>query len=444
MRPLLLDIYRTAGFCVYPLARIAAPLISALPRRIAYNFFQRLGLYGRDGLVNASSPSETDKPVIWVHAASVGEMQAAILLVTTLQQRFDGYRFVLSATTKQGSQLAESRLPHISCIMAPLDMPQAVQRALSAIRPALYICLETELWPLLLHTLQARKVPMLLLNGRMSARSFGRYRKIAAHIAALLNGFSKIALISPRDRERFAGLGVTPKRMSVAGNIKFDLPFADEKAETIRTVYRTRLNLAEHEQLLICGSTHGGEEALLVPVFQELAQAMPLVLLLAPRHLERLAEVEALLQSLGLDFEYYSNFGDTPGSTRRAAVVLLDTMGDLADLYSAGDFIFCGGSLLPRLSGHNIMEAARWGRPVYFGQHMKDWRDAADLLMSAGGGFQVENTEALTALIHRHATSVMDYDKACRAARDCAASQRGALARQMAMLQDFLPCTERA
>ena len=439
MRPLLLDIYRFTGFCVYPLARLAAPLISALPRRIAYNFFQRLGIYEAGNRASGSSPA-TDAPVIWVHAASAGEMQAALILVSALQQQFGGYRYVLSATTKQGSQLAESRLPqNTTCILAPLDMPQAVQRAMRAIRPALYICLETELWPLLLHTLQVRKVPMLLLNARMSARSFRRYRKIAAGIAALLNGFSKIALISQRDRERFAALGVKPERLAVAGNIKFDLPFADEEAENIRAAHRARLGLAGQEQLLICGSTHGGEEALLVQVFQELAQTMPLVLVLAPRHLERLAGVEALLQTQEIDFEYYSNLKNTPGGPRRAAVLLLDTMGDLADLYSAADFIFCGGSLLPRLSGHNVMEAARWGRPVYFGPHMKDWRDAADLLVHAGGGFQVEDAAALIALISKHAASQEEYREACAAARDTAASQRGALARQMAMLQDFLP-----
>ncbi len=436
MRPLLLDIYRFTGFCVYPLARLAAPLISALPRRIAYNFFQRLGTYGSDDILTALSPTKTDTPVIWVHAASVGEMQAALLLVSALQQDCGGYRYVLSTTTKQGSQLAESRLPQgACCIMAPLDMPQAVQRAINAIRPALYICLETELWPLLLHSLQARNVPVLLLNGRMSARSLRRYRKIATSIGALLNGFSKIALISQRDLERFAELGVRPERMVVAGNIKFDLPFADEKADAIRSAHRTRLGLAEHEQLLICGSTHGGEEALLLPVFKELSQTMPLVLVLAPRHQERLAEVEALLQAQSLAYERYS----TLKGIRRTAVVLVDTIGDLADLYSAGDFIFCGGSLLPRLSGHNVMEAARWGRPVYFGPHMKDWRDAADLLISAGGGFQANDMVALSALINRHAASAEEYEQACTAARDTAASQRGALARQMIMLQEFLP-----
>ena len=126
MRPLLLDIYRFTGFCVYPLARLAAPLISALPRRIAYNFFQRLGTYGSDDILTALSPTKTDTPVIWVHAASVGEMQAALLLVSALQQDCGGYRYVLSTTTKQGSQLAESRLPQgACCIMAPLDMPKA-------------------------------------------------------------------------------------------------------------------------------------------------------------------------------------------------------------------------------------------------------------------------------------------------------------------------------
>ncbi len=443
MRPLLLDVYRITGFFLYPLARCAAPLIRFLPGRAAYCYCQRLGLYDAQAISRAaghvpehrSTPSTLENPAIWVHAASMGEVQAAILLVTGLRKKFAEYRYVITSTTKQGHELALSRLPQdILCLLAPLDMPQAVRRALKAIRPALYICLETELWPLLLTTLHARQVPMLLLNGRMSARSLRRYTKLRATIAAILQGFSRLALISPQDQARFAELGVAPERMEVAGNIKFDLPFASEKAAAIRAAHRTRLGLAEHERLLICGSIHGGEEELLLPVFLELAKTMPLVLVLAPRHQERLAEVESLLQNQGIAYERYSRLQ----GRRTAQVVLVDTMGDLADLYSAGDSIFCGGSLLPRLSGHNVMEAARWGRPVYFGPHMKDWQEAADLLCQAGGGFEVEDSQALISLIRHHAASASAYQDACQAARDCAASQRGALARQMALVEEYL------
>lgn len=442
MRPLPLELYRIAGFFLCPLARLAVPLMRFIPGRIAYKFPQRLGLYDCEGMRPALERS--DLPTVWVHAASVGEVQAALLVLAALRRDYGGHRYLLTTTTQQGHDLAREHLPQdISCLMAPLDVPQALGRALAAIRPCLYICLETELWPLLLCTLHEHEVPMLLLNGRLSERSLKRYTRIRASMAAVLQGFNRMALISPADRERFARLGVAEGRMEVAGNIKFDLPLVDgtgdasdapEREAAVRTAHRARLGLSEQERVLICGSTHGGEEALLLPVFRELARAMPLVLVLAPRHLERLHEVKALLRAQNMDYEHYSRLRGRRG----AAVVLVDTMGELAALYSAGDFLFCGGSLLPRLSGHNVMEAARWGRPVYFGPHMKDWQGAADMLRSNGGGFQVQDITELAALIARHAASTELYGQACRAARETAASQRGALARQMALVGPFL------
>lgn len=450
MRPLPLELYRIAGFFLYPLARLAVPLMRFVPGRIAYGLPQRLGLYDLhshedQGMRPALEPS--DLPTVWVHAASVGEVQAALLVLAALRRDCGGYRYLLTTTTQQGHALAQERLPQdVPCLMAPLDVPQALGRALAAIQPCLYLCLETELWPLLLCTLHERRVPMLLLNGRLSERSLKRYLRIRASMAAVLRGFHRLALLSQADKERFARLGVAEERMTVAGNIKFDLPLgnaADEvdqaneahgQGATVRAVHRARLGLGEQEEVLVCGSTHGGEEALLLPVFRELASAMPLVLVLAPRHLERLEEVESLLRAQNMDYEHYSRLQ----GKRRVAVVLVDTMGDLADLYSAGDFLFCGGSLLPRLSGHNVMEAARWGRPVYFGPHMKDWQGAADMLRSSGGGFQVQEAAELAALIAGHAASPELYTQTCRAARETAASQRGALARQMAIVHEFL------
>ncbi len=432
MRPLPLAIYRITGFFLYPLACLAAPLMRFLPGRIASHFSQRLGRYEGD---EAVAPAGGEAVTIWVHAASVGEVRAALLVLAALRREYGAYRCLLTTTTQQGYALARSSLPQDTpCLMAPLDMPQAVSRALTFIRPCLYICLETELWPLALGTLQARRVPMVLLNGRMSERSLRCYRTIRASIAAVLQGFGQMALISQQDLERFARLGMPRERMQVAGNIKFDLPFDGDRARAIRAEHRNRLGLATQERVLICGSTHGGEEALLLSLFTELSSAMPLVLVLAPRHLERLAEVAALLRARGIDHELYSQMQ----GQHRARVVLVDTMGDLADLYSAGDFLFCGGSLLPRLSGHNVMEAARWSRPVYFGPYMRDWQAAADLLLQAGGGFQAQDMAALAALIRGHAASVDSYRQACQAAGDIAAAQRGALARQLSLLDDFL------
>ena len=427
-RSLLLDIYRLTGLCLYPLARLLAPISPAFPGRSAYLFPERLGLY--PGL------SADRAPTVWLHAASMGEVQAALVLLAALREQFGQYRYVLSVTSRQGHELARARLRDLSCIMAPLDMPQAVNRAIDLIGPALYICLDTELWPLLLTTLSARAVPLVLLNGRMSERSFRRYRRLAPAIAGVLSSFSRMALIGEADRRRFGALGVAAGCMQVTGNLKFDAPFDEAGAGAIRAGYRRRLGLAEEDRLLLCGSTHGGEEALLVAAWQELCRkrAIPLVLALAPRHLERLAEVENLLQEYGLAWQRLSALA----GKRTAPVILVDTMGELADLYAAGDCLFCGGSLLPRLSGHNLMEAARWGRPVYFGPYTRDWQDAANLLAGSGGGFRVADMAELVDRVGALLCDAHAYERACRAAHDCAASQRGALARQLAVAAEFL------
>lgn len=427
--PLLLDLYRLTGWILYLLARLLAPVSALFPGRAAYLFSERLGLYKR-------TQFPLQAPVVWLHAASVGEVQAALLLLDSLRRRFPACRFVLSSTSKQGQELAQSRLPaDIACIMAPLDLPQAVKRAAETIRPTLYLCLETELWPLLLLTLARRGVPLLLLNGRLSERSFRRYQKLGQALLPVLRSFRKLALIAEADRNRFAALGTPEERLIVTGDCKFDLPL-DDGTGAVRSQIRASLGLAENDRLLLCGSTHSGEEARLVTAYQALRQEMPLVLALAPRHLERLAEVETLLQTQGLEYVRYSAL--KTGAKRSSAVILVDTMGDLATLYAAGDFLFCGGSLLPGEGGHNVMEAARWGRPVSFGPHMKDWQVAANLLSASGGGFVVRSAEELAAWVRRNAQDPVAYESACRAARETAASQRGALARQMDLVAEFL------
>ena len=449
MRPSLLDIYRLAGFLLYPSARLFVPLLGLLqknaannpagstPGRIAYRYSERLGLFG-PGVVFAEAGQ-----VVWAHAASVGEVQAALPLLSALLRQYGNRRYVLSCATKQGHELARSRLPEeVVCVMAPLDMPQPVERAVRAIRPALFICLETELWPLLLHRLRERGAPMLLLNARLSERSFRRYRKLGRFMADIVGSFARIAAITERDAGRFAALGAPPDRLTICGNVKFDLPLDAEDALTLRAAYRRTLGLTPEDRLLVCGSTHSGEEERLVaaftPMWRDASQAPEICkMLLAPRHLERLTQVEALLKARDVAFVRWSALKE--GATgREARVVLVDTIGELAALYAAGDFCFCGGSLVAGVGGHNVMEAARWGRPVYFGPHMKEWRGAADLLVASGGGFMIPDAAALVGLIRAHLADAGTYGKACAAASETAKAQRGALARQMAIIAEFM------
>jgi len=423
---LLHQLYTGLGTGVYPLLVLLRPLIEAVGGRFAYGIAQRLGRYA--GVNLAARPGAR---TIWLHASSVGEVQAAIILTDVLLKILGDVTIVVTSTTEQGHRLASGKLPSAICLMAPLDLPQAVRRALRILRPDCYVCLETELWPVMLTEARRAGIPMLLLNGRMSSRSFRRYLRIRGYLASLLDGFRQVAVISEADGQRYAALGVPESRLAVCGNLKHDIEAVSP--DQVRAASRQRLGV-DAERVFLCGSTHEGEEEQLLEGFQALAMLGPAVWVIVPRHLERLAAVEALLGKAGLAFDLFSTLRD---QVRRANVVVVDTMGDLADLYAGGDYVFCGGSLVDR-GGHNIVEAARWGRAVYFGPHMKDFQDAADLLVQAGGGFQVADGHALADLLRAHANAPEQYAAACARAADMAARQRGAVACQSDLVRKIL------
>lgn len=423
-------LYRFLGTGLYLLLSLFLPLLRPWGGRYGYGLEERLGRYPRD-----AGEAVAGCPTLWIHASSVGEAQAAIILILELLKTCDRGQIILTATTEQGNKLARSRLPaSVRCLMAPLDCPQPVRQALQALRPDIYICLETELWPVMLTEVAARGIPLLMLNGRLSERSYsryGRYCRVRSFMHSLLGGFQTVAVISEADGQRFRGLGVPPSRIQVCGNLKYDMEAAHP--QQVRADVRLGLGAAD-QALFVCGSTHEGEEQLLLPVYRRLQAAFPVLWVLAPRHLERLPVVAEFLDRAGLAFDRYS---DLATRARRAGVVLVDTMGDLADLYAGGDYIFCGGSLVEE-GGHNVIEAARWGRPVYFGPSMKDFRDAADMLIAAGGGFEVADVGELTALLLHHHAHADLYQAACAQAALVVARQRGAVARQAALVRQAL------
>ncbi len=423
MEKVLYQLYRAIGTVGYLLLLVLSPFIQLTRNRLAYGLGQRLGQ-----LPDLHLCEEGSQPTVWIHASSVGEVQAALVLIGELAGNSTGLRFVLTTMTEQGNRVARSRLPEtVSCLMAPLDAPIPVRRALQRISPDIYICLETELWPVMLTELRLAGVCMFLLNGRLSERSTRRYRYIQPFIASLLAGFHRLGVISKEDGHRFIELGAAENRVEVCGNIKYDMPADDP--EGVRRKYRQHLEVND-QNVFICGSTRDGEEELLLQVHGTLVAHTSLVWIIAPRHLERLPEIYALLQRSGLEYDLYTELEE---KGRSCGVIVVDCMGELGHLYSAGDFIFCGGSLVER-GGHNIMEAARWGRPVYFGPHMKDFRDAAALLMDGGGGFQVRDAGELGQLLLCHLHSPGQYVTACESASKVTSCQRGAVQRQASIV----------
>ncbi|MFC1826827.1 3-deoxy-D-manno-octulosonic acid transferase [Thermodesulfobacteriota bacterium] len=397
----------------------------------------REGLGQRLGFVGAEWKSHEGAMRIWLHGASVGEVLLARLLIKELSAILPKADFVISTMTEQGMEMARKEAGNkVRCIYAPLDLVGIVERAIRRVQPDMYICLETELWPAFL--LQAKKSgsKLVILNGRLSERSFRRYQFAKGPMAKILSCFSMISVIQQSDAKRFMSLGAEPEKVRVLGNAKYDQDIESLAPES-EEQYRHWLNLQTGQPLLVAGSTHTGEEEMLLSVFQDLKKAtgmQDLVWVVAPRHLQRLPDVEAMLKQKQV---LYQRLSDVKNSERRTDTILVDSIGDLAGIYSIASYVFCGGSLVER-GGHNIMEAALFGKPVFYGPSMKDFSDAAELLESVGGGFPVSSPEALTESILYFMDHPEEYNNAGRRAREISATQQGSARKQAELVKDVL------
>jgi 3-deoxy-D-manno-octulosonic-acid transferase len=372
---------------------------------------------------------------IWLHASSVGEVQAARALIPEIRRLLPGAGFVLSTMTAHGRRVAEKFLGEdVSCVLAPLDVPFIVERGVAAIDPDLYICIETEIWPLILKKISQRRRPLVLVNGRMSESSYGGYRKIRGFMARILSHFTQLAVISLADGERYIDLGVDRRKIQVLGNVKCDLALPPDQ-DAIHARYRSLLAIESGCEVLIAGSTHGKEEEELLPYLDAGREKGRQLLILAPRHIERLPQLRQMLEQKGYAFDLFSDL--EKGRARQADLVLVDCMGELAMLYSVADYVFCGGSLVPR-GGHNVMEIALWNRAVFYGPHMSDYRDATRMLEEAGAGFMVRDGLALKEKIEFFREHEQEYHLACIRAGELARSQQGAARKQAEMVVSLL------
>jgi len=428
---LLYGLYQLLGWLTFIIGAPILLLYSICTGRYREGLVQRLGFVGTDWKDHDGALR------IWLHGASVGEVLLAGLLIKELAAILPEADFVLSTMTEQGMEIARKQAgDKVRCIYAPLDLVGIVDRAIRRIQPTVYICLETELWPAFL--LQAKKsgCKLVILNGRLGERSSRRYQLAKGLMTKMLACFSVISVIRPSDAKRFISLGAEPEKVRVLGNAKYDQDMESLASES-EEQYRSWLNLHPGQSLLVAGSTHTGEEEMLLRVFQDLKKAtgmQNLVWVVAPRHLQRLPEVEAMFKQKQVPFERLS---DMKSSERKTDTILVDSMGDLAGIYSIASYVFCGGSLVER-GGHNIMEAALFGKPVFYGPSMKDFSDAAELLESVGGGFPVKGPDALTESILYFMDHPKEYDTAGRRALEIAATQQGSARKQAELVKEVL------
>jgi 3-deoxy-D-manno-octulosonic-acid transferase len=376
---MLTALYRLLWYPALPFALIASGGRDAATRR------ERRGAiadpFGAEGT-----------PRIWVHAASVGEIEAVRPVVQGLVRKFTGAMVVVTTMTEAGRSAARRRLPEAAAWqLAPLDCPSTVRAFLGAVRPDLVLIAETELWPNYLIESARRGARVAIVNGRVSARSVRRYRYVRSLIADALAHIHLVLAQSDEDAARFAELGAPPSTIVVTGNTKFVI---DPSEAPLRPALR---DFAPGRQIVVAGSTAPGEERMILTAYRNLLDRFPaLALIIAPRHLDRVSEVEAEIQAARLTYVRAQALpaADAPAAVRAASaaayahtqVLLLDTMGELRGLYRRATVAFVGGSMTPARGGQNLGEPAAVAVPVIFGPHYENQRPVGDALIEMGGG----------------------------------------------------------
>ena len=334
------------------------------------------------------------KQVFWIHAVSVGETRAALPLVKALRKAYPQAALLISNVTETGHEIASQVAEIDDCLFFPYDFSLVVRRVLRLINPALIIIVETEIWPNFVRLAREEHIPVILVNGRISDRSYPRYQWIKLFLAPILRQFSRFCMQTEEDARRLRMLGAPANLVRVSGNMKFDLD-VDVSDERKILALKRYFQLSDDELLWVAGSTHAGEEETVVDVYRQLlAGGESLRLVLVPRHPERCSGVGKMLVGRRIPFVRRSELNSMNVSPAPGTVLLVDTVGELQQLYTIADLIFVGGSLVP-VGGHNVLEASMVCKPVIFGPHMQNFREISQLLLAAGGGVMVSDAAEL-------------------------------------------------
>ncbi|VTU02161.1 3-deoxy-D-manno-octulosonic-acid transferase OS=Planctomyces maris DSM 8797 GN=PM8797T_01709 PE=4 SV=1: Glycos_transf_N [Gemmataceae bacterium] len=455
---------------VYLLALLALSPWLVWRAAVTGRYRRELGakLFGR-----VAAPIPQRKPVAWFHAVSVGEVNLLGTLVPAFRKRHPEYLVVVSSTTDTGIAEARRRFADLAVIAFPFDFSWAVGAALDAVRPALVVLTESEMWPNFLSAAKQRGVPVVVVNARMSPRSFARLRRFRGLARRML--FGKVARFAVQEQEyadRFRQLGLLAEKVVITGSIKYDgaSARAGEKSRALavllglpqrvdtgtrghgdtgtesRTVISPRVSVSpcprasERPLVLLAGSTHAPEEAVVLAAFGRLRERFPhLKLILVPRHPDRFAEVARLVEQTGLPFVRRSAVREP--LAEMPAVVLLDTVGELGAAWGLADVGFTGGSLDGVRGGQSMIEPAGYGVPCVFGPHVWNFRDAARRLVEVGAAVMVTDAAALETELARLIADPALRERMGETARELVRRQQGATDRTLAQLDTLLPLT---
>lgn len=380
------------------------------------------------------TPPDSEK-LLWIHAVSVGEVQAAALLVPTLIDRYPHHRVMITTMTPTGSDQVRSIFgDKVEHFYVPYDYPSAVKRFLDRTRPVIAIVMETELWPNLFHECGARNISLLVSNVRMSESSMKGYLRIPNITRSTLAQVSQFAVQSKEDAERMRKLGAAEDKINVTGSIKFEIDIPASQREAAEVLRR---EWGQNRSIWIAASTHEGEDELVLATHKNLKQVYPdLLLVLVPRHPERFGTAERLAKRSGFNVLLRSeqSFEVSP----EIDVLVGDTMGELQLFFSAADIAFVGGSLVPT-GGHNLLEAAAVGTPVVVGPHTLNFNEITRLAVERGHTVQINNADELSSAIAELIDHPEQRAKAGEAGEKLVAENKGALARNIELISRLLP-----
>ena len=393
---------------------------------------QRLGLFPESIRLE-----QRGCPCIWMHAVSVGEAGTAISIIKSLKKRLPNASIILSTTTFYGHKFAVERLDsNVRCIYAPIDFPVSVKKALTAFKPDVLVCLETEIWPNLLVGAKRMGIRTGIVNGRISERSIKQYLKIRPLMAHTLSHVDVFSMIGNDDFQRMRQLGAESERMEINGNAKYDT-LRDTGDDALKQKMERIYNPGDGQIVFIAGSTRSHEEIVILDVYEKISRLFPSVLLIIfPRHINRSMELMNLAIQRGFSCQIRTQLDERPGS-RTAQVVIGDTIGELHAAYGIATLVFCGGSLAPK-GGQNILEPAAWGKLLFYGPSMGDFMDAKKLLDKTGGGVQVRDGDDFAEQALHYLSHPKEAEKIKRGARMAVELNQGAADKHARVICDLV------
>lgn len=396
--------------------------------KLGTGFFRRLGFLPAQ--LNLNRP-------IWIHAVSVGEAIAMKEFLGQLRQAYPDTKLVISTVTATGNKIAQGLVKEGDFLTyLPLDFSFIVKRVLKRINPCMFIIAETEIWPNLISCLDELQVPVITVNGRISDSSYGGYWLIKFFIRPILRMVKQFCVQSELDAQRLVNLGVDRQKIQVTGNVKFDINL-DSIASSDVLACRNKLMLQQFDKLLVCGSTHPGEEELIFAAYQKLLPDFSgLKLLIVPRHPERRGEISRLAQDYGFIPVLVSGISCIHPVGKNNPVFILDTIGELLNYYAASDIVFVGGSLVKK-GGHNILEPASLKKPVIFGPHMFNFREISALFLANQAALMATNSQTLADKIRELLNSDLLVKGLVERAYDLIIKNRGATSKNIQVIKQL-------